>query len=299
MSYSKKATAIGLTAILFWAAIVGLIRSVSEHLGVLGGGASIYSVAAILLLLIRGWPDLRTFPRSYLVWGTVLFVAYELCLALSIGFSTDAAQTLEVGMVNYLWPTFTVLAAVIFAGRRANLWLLPGLALSLTGIALVLFADRPLDIHSWVDNVQSNPLSYGLALLGAFLWAAYSVVTAQIARGADGVTFFFVIVAITLWIGFFVSGAPSMHFTLPAAVHLLFAALCMGLGYAAWNIGILRGNMILLAGASYFIPVLSAIFAALWLSATLSSRFWLGAILVTIGSVLCWYSTRAKENNRA
>ena len=30
---------------------------------------------------------------------------------------------------------------------------------------------------------------------------------------------------------------------------------CMGLGYAVWNIGISRGNMTVLAGASYFIPV--------------------------------------------
>jgi drug/metabolite transporter (DMT)-like permease len=37
-----------------------------------------------------------------------------------------------------------------------------------------------------------------------------------------------------------------------------FAAAAMGFGYAAWNVGILHGNVTLLAGASYFIPVLSA-----------------------------------------
>src|SRR5690625_7826702 len=105
MRDQTKATAVGLTAILFWAAIVGLIRSVSEHLGPIGGAASIYTFGTVILMVTRGFPDLRRFPRIYLVWGALLFVAYELCLALSIGFAQDAAQTIEVGMVNYLWPT--------------------------------------------------------------------------------------------------------------------------------------------------------------------------------------------------
>ncbi len=37
----------------------------------------------------------------------------------------------------------------------------------------------------------------------------------------------------------------------------------MGFGYAAWNVGILHGNVTLLAGASYFIPVLSAFFCCI------------------------------------
>ena len=46
-----KATLLGLLAILLWSSVVGLIRSVSEGLGPIGGAAMIYSVSAVFLLL--------------------------------------------------------------------------------------------------------------------------------------------------------------------------------------------------------------------------------------------------------
>ncbi|MEG0632408.1 MAG: EamA family transporter, partial [Pseudomonas sp.] len=66
-------------------------------------------------------------------------------------------------------------------------------------------------------------------------------------------------------------------------------------GYALWNIGILRGNLTLLATASYGAPVLSSAFAALWLGAHLTPQFWQGAVLVTAGSLVCWHATRAQS----
>ncbi|KCX51087.1 putative membrane protein, partial [Acinetobacter pittii] len=47
-----------------------------------------------------------------------------------------------------------------------------------------------------------------------------------------------------------------------------------------------------MAGASYFTPVLSAFFAALLLSTSLSFIFWQGVAMVTTGAVLCWLATR-------
>ncbi|MNT52549.1 Aromatic amino acid exporter YddG [compost metagenome] len=65
-------------------------------------------------------------------------------------------------------------------------------------------------------------------------------------------------------------------------------------GYALWNVGILRGNLTLLATASYFSPVLSSAFAATWLEAQLTTQFWQGAVMVTVGSLICWQATRQR-----
>jgi drug/metabolite transporter (DMT)-like permease len=70
-------------------------------------------------------------------------------------------------------------------------------------------------------------------------------------------------------------------------------------GYALWNIGILRGNLTLLATASYSAPVLSSAFAALWLGVSLQMQFWQGAVLVTVGSLLCWQATRQHKVSQA
>ena len=71
-------------------------------------------------------------------------------------------------------------------------------------------------------------------------------------------------------------------------LELLVAGSAMAAGYALWNIGVLRGNLTLLATASYFTPVLSTLFAALWLSTRLTMAFWQGVLMVTAGSLLCW-----------
>jgi drug/metabolite transporter (DMT)-like permease len=98
------ATLCGFAAILLWSTVVGLIRGVSENFGAIGGAALIYTVGALLLLPLLGRPRLRAFPRRYLVLGSLLFVAYELCLSLSLGFADNRAQAIEVSILNYLWP---------------------------------------------------------------------------------------------------------------------------------------------------------------------------------------------------
>lgn len=293
---SKKATLIGLVAILLWSLIVALIKDVSSHFGAVGGAALIYTLASIFLFFSVGWSSLRTFPRTYLIWGSFLFVAYEICLSLSIGYSQNNRQAIEVGMVNYLWPTFTMVAAILFNQQKANVLIIPGFAISLLGIGWVLGGEQGFDLPNMWGNIQSNPLSYGLAFVGTLLWAAYCTLTARIAQGANGITLFFVLVAVVLWIKYFLMGGGGLNFDWSSSVSLVMAAVAMGFGYAAWNVGILHGNVTLLAGASYFIPVFSALFAAFLLSTPLELSFWYGAFMVCIGSILCWFSTRTRKD---
>ena len=294
MKNTNKATMIGLLAIVLWSAIVGLIRSVSEQLGATGGAAMMYSVASVFLLLSVGVVRLREFPRRYLLWGSVLFVTYELCLALSIGYANTAQQAIEVAMVNYLWPTFTIVSAILFNRQKTSWLIVPGFVLSIVGICWVLGGAQGFSPASLVHNVLDNPLSYGLAFVGALIWAGYCTVTARLANGKNGVTLFFILVSVSLWINYLLIGGAPMHFSTQSVVYLLLAAGAMGFGYAAWNVGILHGNVTILAGASYFIPVLSAALSTLLLRTPLSLAFWQGAAMVSGGAILCWLATRAR-----
>ncbi len=293
--HSNKATLIGLGAIVLWSSIVGLIKGVSVSLGATGGAALMYTVASLLLVLTIGPTRVSRLPRRYLLWGSLLFVSYELCLALSIGYSSSNRQAIEVGMVNYLWPSLTMVAAILFNGQKSNLLIVPGSLLALLGICWVLGGDQGLDPAGMAANIRANPLSYGLALAGALIWAVYCTVTARIAAGHNGVTLFFMLTALALWGKYLLIGAPAMSFDLHAVIHLVLAATAMGFGYAAWNVGILHGNVTLLAGASYFIPVFSAALAALLLRTALPLSFWQGAAMVCGGSLLCWLATRGRR----
>ncbi len=299
MKSTNRATLIGLVAIFLWSSIVSLIRSVSEHLGPTGGAAMMYSVASVFLLLSVGFGRPWEFPRRYLLWGSLLFVAYELCLALSIGYAHTGRQAIEVGMVNYLWPTFTIVAAIAFNRQKANFLIVPGFVLSVVGIGWVLGGEQGFDLPGMLGNVRDNPLSYGLALAGALIWAGYCTATARIAGGKNGVTLFFMLVSVALWIKYLAAGGGGMVFSVPAVVYLVLAAAAMGFGYAAWNVGILHGNVTVLAGASYFIPVLSAALSTLVLRTPLPLAFWQGAAMVCGGAVLCWLATRAPRARSA
>ncbi len=288
----KKATLIGLIAILLWSAIVGLIKSVSEGFGPVGGAALIYTCSAVLLLFTIGFPKIQKFPVSYLIIGSVLFVCYELCLSLSLGFTHSGRQAIEVGMVNYLWPSMTILLAVIVNRQKTSPLIIPGVVLAIIGIGQVLGGNGGFSLTEMMNNVMDNPLSYGLAFSGAVIWAIYCVVTQRIARGNNGITLFFILTALTLWVKYFTSPQPEFVLSWHAWISLLLAAMAMGFGYAAWNVGILHGNVTVLAAASYFIPIISAVLAAFMLDSHLTLAFWQGTAMVSLGSLICWWSTR-------
>ena len=291
----KRATLIGLAAIVLWSTMVGLIRGVSEGLGPVGGAAMIYTLSGLLCLLTVGFPNLKRFPPRYLIAGSVLFVSYEICLALSLGYASNRHQAIDVGMVNYLWPSLTIVFAIVFNGQKTNLWVIPGLLISLLGVAWVLGGEQGLHLDEIVSNIVSNPLSYGLAFAGAFIWAAYCTVTSKYANGHNGITLFVLLTALALWLKYLFSDQPEMVFSVPVVIKLLMCGVALGFGYASWNIGILHGNVSVLATVSYFTPVLSAALAAVLLNAPLSFSFWQGALMVCAGSLLCWYATRNKQ----
>jgi drug/metabolite transporter (DMT)-like permease len=287
----RGATACGLLAILLWSTAAALIRSVSEMFGPLGGSALIYSLGAVMLVALLGRPRLRATSWHYLIWGSALFVAYEVCLSLALGFASNRHQAIELGVVNYLWPCLTVLLAIVMNGQKARWLIVPGTALALFGIVWVVSGEG-LSVDSIVANVQSNPLSYSLALACAITFALYCNITRRYAGGQNLVVLFFALTAIVLWGKYALSSEVIPPFSLRNSLELIAASTAMAGGYALWNIGILRGNLTLLATASYSAPVLSSAFASVWLGAALAAQFWQGAVLVTVGSLLCWWATR-------
>jgi drug/metabolite transporter (DMT)-like permease len=289
---SSTATLCGLAAILLWSTMIGMVRSVSSALGAVVGAAAIYTAGAVFLWLLFRPAPLHTARPGYLLLGGALFVAYELCLSQALGLATSDVQAMELGIINYLWPCFTILLAVPMNGQRLRPWIAPGLVLCLTGVIQVMGGSRELSMSSLAAGVASNPLVYLLAFTGAVLWGLYCNVTRRFARGYNGITLFFSATAATLW-----AFAAAQSSPLPAApaqvwFEVVAAGAALGIGYALWNVGMLGGDMPLLTTASYATPLLSTVFAALWLGTALTAPFWLGAALVTTGSLLCWRATR-------
>ena len=205
---------------------MGLIRSVSEGLGPVGGAAMIYTVSGLLCLVTVGFPDLRRFPGA-------IFLRAASCLsamrcALSLGYAATRSQAIEVGMVNYLWPSLTIAFAILFNGQNPPCGSSPASHLAV-GVCWVLGGENGLQLNDIMQNVVSSPLSYGLAFAGAFIWAAYCTVTSKYAKGQNGITLFVLLTALSLWVKYAVSDQPEMVFSVPVVVKLLMCGLRLAL----------------------------------------------------------------------
>lgn len=295
----RRATAIGLAAVLCWSATVGLLRSVAESLGALGGAAMVYSTSALCVLAVQGWPrraQLRQVSPIYL-WGCgTLFVAYEICLSVAIGWAQDRQQALEMGLINYLWPCLTIVLAVACGQQRARWWLAPGVLLCLWGLARVTGGGEAGPQGGWwqtlAHHVQANPAAYALACGAALLWPAYTVLSRRHGGGFNAVGLFLLATGAVLWLQWAVADTAPMRWSWSVAAQVLAVGALTATGYSCWERGIQRGRLAVLAAASYFTPVFSALLGSWWLAVQPGWPFWQGVALVTAGSLLCWHATR-------
>ncbi|KOO04727.1 aromatic amino acid DMT transporter YddG [Vibrio hepatarius] len=287
-----KFTICGVVAILLWSSVMGFARNVTELLGPVGGAASIYTVASVFLVLVMGVPKLKNYSLRYVLICGGLFVAYEICLALALGMANSRTQAIEMLVINYLWPALTVLLAVIVSQKKTSLWVYPSIAIAFLGVAWSVTGDQDLSFAQIVANVATNPVTYAMAFVGAFLWAIYCNLTKRISNGQNAITLFFIMTAVTLWIKYALSNETGMTLTWEASGLLLISGIAMGSGYALWNYAIIGGNMVLLATLSYFTPVLSTIISSFILGIAITQSFLQGVIMVTIGSLMCWWVTR-------
>lgn len=285
---AHSGTVIGLLAIVLWGFMAGLVRLVSESFGVTLGSALIYTVGGILLLVVCKPTPIRRAPRKYLIICGIMFVAYEASISLSIGLASTAAQSVEVSLVNYLWPTLLVLMTAAVSHKRGAVWkALPGAIVATIGVAMAVGGES-LNVHEALRNISSNPLPYALAFAGAFIWAIYATVTPKMSDGYDGTTIFFCCVAVVLWLIHFTSGEglPATAPGIGGYVALAACAASIAGGYACWGYGMLHGSMETLAIGSYATPLFSTASSTVLLGVALGASFWIGVALVVGGTLV-------------
>lgn len=286
----------GIAGILCWSLMIGLLRATMNAFGSELGGALVYTVGAVLLFLVNRPTPLRRLSKKFLLVSGAFFVSYEVLLALAVGLAASPAQTLEVSMLNYLWPTFTVLLWALFGGggRGASfLRVLPGAIVATIGVALAVGGQDLIARGSAFAEFFVNPAPYVLAGVAALLWGLYNTVTPKVSDGGNAIAHFFTAVAISLWAVFFAKGAPLPTTFEPAdLIPLIATAAAVAAGYALWGHAIVRGDMRVLSISSYATPVLSTIATTIILAATPGPVFWVGAALVVAGSIASWIGSQ-------
>jgi len=286
----------GFVAIALWSTTVALARSISEQLGPMTAAAGVYSVsgsiALIRLLCSREKrQQISQVPRKYLIGCGIPFLSYMIALFLAIGLATSHQQVLEVGLLNYLWPTLTILLSLVILKGKANLWLIPGTLLALAGIFLVLTQGAHVSLRSILRNLSANPVAYALGLVAAVSWAGYSNFTRRWARdSAQGmVDLFLPITAVTLIVIALLS--ESTHtWNVRVLLEAGFLGTVTYVAYWSWDTSMRTGNFVLVTAASYLTPFFSTVVTSLYLHVAPTVNLWIGCGVLVFGSLLSWAS---------
>jgi len=290
---SRVATALGLMAILFWSTTFAVSRSLAEEVGVLTAGAAMCLGGGVLgclyiALVQRRAAAIFRLPRSYLLGCGAMLVIYMVCLFLSVGLAADRQQTIEVSIINYLWPGLTLVFAIPILRTRVRWSFFAGIAMAAAGAALAPLRMGEYSAAALMENLRTHPLPYALALVGAVVWALYSVLSRRWGAGAEGgaVPLFMLVAGTAL-------AALNLAFPQPAAwtgrvfEELAFMSVfTVTIAYTFWDRAMRRGNVMLLAAASYLTPLLSTALSVMYLRVALGWNLWLACGLIVAGAAL-------------
>jgi drug/metabolite transporter (DMT)-like permease len=211
------------------------------------GGSVILAVAALRGTLRQARPTPASFALGvYGLFGDT--AVYYAALKLS--------PPAEANLLHYLWPLLIVLFAAFLPGGKLSSRHMAGALIGLLAVLLL--------VGGKFGQGQSSPsvwLGYGLAILGAFIWASYSVASrlfASVPTESLGVTTLgCAVLALICHLAFETTAWPSSASEWIGVAGLGLGS--MGLAFLCWDIGMKRGDVAFLGVASYAAPVLSTV----------------------------------------
>jgi drug/metabolite transporter (DMT)-like permease len=220
-----------------------------------------------------------------------------LAVYLAVGLASDRQQVLEVGLINYLWPAFTLLFSVFLLGKNARFSLIPGMILGFLGAFLVLTQGDSIAWASFSRNVTTNSWAYSLALMAALSWGLYSNLSRRWGGTMSGnaVPFFMMATGLILLFIRFLFPEQSL-WSLRSVAEVLFMSLATLFSYIFWDLAMRKGDIVLVAAASYFIPFLSTLVSSLYLGITAGLRLWFGCGCIILGSLISWLSVSDRDS---
>ncbi len=292
-----KYTLAGFGAIALWSISLSLVRSISEQIGPFTTIAAVYLTGGTLLLgkefLLkeRTFRNLRLSPPKHFVGCGLLLMVYSVSLYVGLGLAKNRIQTLEIGLVNFLWTTFTILFSLFFLKTKVRWTLIPATILALIGISFVITQGTEVSLPSFKENILGNPVAYGLGLSAALSWGLYSNLTRVWSgtKNENSVPFFIIITGIVLLI---ISRftTESSAFNIRVVVEVTVLGISTALSYVFWDVSMRKGKATLVASCAYLTPLLSTIVGCLYLQVAPGNRLWIGCVMIIIGSYFSWRS---------
>jgi drug/metabolite transporter (DMT)-like permease len=285
----SRATLIGLIAPLLWATSLPLIKLCSGQIGAFYLPAIQYLMSGTFGLVYFCATARRPFEvynRPKFLPRLVLFTAYFALLYPAI-YLVQKPNFPGVLLLNYLWPTFTLLFTLVLLRLPFGpLKLLLGTILVVIGLALEILPSKVFGITASGGSVE--PFPFAMSFSAAICWGLYSALNRKwgdIAGGVQAVPLLMLCAGIALLVlATFVDQAPT--FPPKIIVPLIYLCATPFLANVAWDIGTRHGNLPLLSLVCDFIPWISLTLTAIYLDIQLEATTLVSAFLIVVGALV-------------
>jgi drug/metabolite transporter (DMT)-like permease len=219
-------------------------------------------------------------PPAALALGIYGLFGFHFFLFLAL----RTAPPVEANLINYLWPLLiVVLAPLIVPGIRPSLRHALAAFLGFLGAAMLI-------VSGYEVSGSGASIGYFFALVSAFIWATYSLMTRRLAHFPTAYVSWFCLA----------SGAASLacHFLFepryrPEGSEWLYL-LALGLGpmgaaFFLWDRALKRGDPRVIGNLAYLTPLLSTLMLAIFAGEKLTAISW-AAMAIILGAA--WLGSR-------
>lgn len=276
----SRATLIGFAAVILWSMLAVLTVGTAPVPPLLLNAIcfGIGGAVGIVWLVMSGEiGSLRQVPLKVYVIGTAGLFGYHFFYFSALRMAPAA----EAGLIAYLWPLLIVLMSALLPGEKLKRGHIFGGVLGFAGAATILLGGR----EGSVDGAMAG---YALALVCAFTWSGYSIISRSFGAVPTGSVAVFCLATAVL------SAAAHLRFEAalwPETALGWLSVIGLGLGpvglaFYVWDIGVKKGDIQLLGVASYAAPVLSTLILVLAGVAAPSWSLLAAAVLITAGASL-------------
>lgn len=275
-----KGTLIGFTAILMWS-LLALMTAASGSVPPFQMNAMTFAIGSLpgLALLAIKPERIKLLRQPAKVWiiGIAGLFGYHFLYFTAL----RNAPAVEAGLIAYLWPLLIVVGSALLPGERLRWYHVAGALAGLCGTVAIVS-------RNGVSFDQSYLLGYGAALLCAFTWSGYSLLTRSFDRvSTDVVTGFCLatsLLSLVCHLALETTVWPASGGEWAAVIGL--GLLPVGAAFYAWDYGVKNGDIQVIGAASYAAPLLSTLILLLSGFAEPSWRILIACLLITGGAVL-------------
>lgn len=227
-------------------------------------------------------------PKDYIIMVLMGFLgAYIYYIILYKAFSLTTAQ--EAYLIIYIWPILLLLLSFIFLKEQITWRKIVAVIISFLGIFIIITKGK---VHSFsFTNIKGNLL----ALIGAFVWASFSLTGKKynFDRTVSVFIFFFTALILVFFTIIFKGSLKIPSFKVFS--WLLFNGILInGISYIFWLKALEIKNTGIISTSIYLTPFISLIYIKLFLNEKIMLSSLLGLLMVTAGIALQFFDRKSQ-----